>query len=114
MNLEKSFEMSLLNDFYGKLLTPNKQQILLEYYNDNMTLAEIAENYGVTRQAVLDSLKKSEKQLKNFEDNLGLVSKYNSQKQIVERLIAKNKEGHITKNEFEDALKALLNVWEGS
>ena len=114
MNLEKSLEISRLNDFYGKLLTKKQQDIMIEYYYNNMSLSEIAENFNVTRQAVLDSLKKSEKQLKNFEDTLGLVSKYDELKGHIDSLITKNKEGHLTKKELETELIALLNIWEGS
>jgi uncharacterized protein len=114
MNLEKSLEISLLNDFYGKLLTQKQQSILVEYYYNNMSLAEIAENFGVTRQAVLDSLKKSEKQLKNFEEVLGSVKKHNMLKQHIESLITKNKTKTLSQEEVESQLKLLLNLWEGS
>ena len=114
MHLEKSLEISLLNDFYGKLLTQKQQDILVEYYYNNMSLAEVAENFGITRQAVLDSLKKSEKQLKNFEEVLGLVAKHKQVKEQIERLITKNKTKNLSKEEVEKQLILLLKLWEGS
>ena len=114
MNLEKSLEISLLNDFYGKLLTQKQQDILVEYYYNNMSLAEVAENFGITRQAVLDSLKKSEKQLKNFELVLGLASKHKQMKEHIEDLANKIGKKNLTKEQVQAELKLLLDFWEES
>ncbi len=73
--MPKDFEVSVLLDFYGGLL-PEKQRLLVEfYYNDDLSLSEISENEGITRQGVRDSIKRAEQQLRNFEDVLHLAEK---------------------------------------
>jgi|AntRauTorcE11897_2_1112592.scaffolds.fasta_scaffold00001_69 predicted DNA-binding protein YlxM (UPF0122 family) len=114
MNLQKSLEISFLNEFYGKLLTQKQQNILVEYYYNNMSLAEIAENNKVSRQAVLDSLRKSEKQLKHFESILQLVKKDNQLKQKVKQIVDKNDKQNLTSSKLQAELEALIKIWEGS
>ena len=73
--MPKDLTLSQLLDVYGSLLPP-KQRLLCElYYDEDLSLAEIAENEGITRQGVRDALKKAEQQLRHFEDNLGLIKK---------------------------------------
>ncbi|MGN1381235.1 MAG: YlxM family DNA-binding protein [Eubacterium sp.] len=69
-------EESLLFDFYGSLLTEKKQRVMRLYHEENMSLSEIADFCGITRAAVYDSLKKAEKQLREYEEKLGMVSSY--------------------------------------
>jgi predicted DNA-binding protein YlxM (UPF0122 family) len=69
-------EESLLFDFYGSLLTEKKQRVMRLYNEENMSLSEIAEDCGITRAAVYDSLKKAESQLRDYEEKLGMVSSY--------------------------------------
>ena len=68
--------MSLLNDFYGGLLTDRQREFVELYYNENLTLAEIGENYGISRQAVSDSLKKAAQALRGYEKKLGLLAQF--------------------------------------
>ena len=69
------FEISVLIDNYGVLLT-EKQRLIMEYYfNDDLSLAEIAENEGITRQGVLDIIKRCKQTLFEYEEKLQLVSK---------------------------------------
>ena len=56
--MEKNIEISILLDIYGSLLTDKQFEMLNDYYNNDYSLAEIAENYSITRQAVRDDLKK--------------------------------------------------------
>lgn len=105
MNLEKNLKMSLLFDFYGKLLTPARQEVFEEYYFNNMSLAEVAENYNISRQAVLDSLKKSEKQLLLLEETLKMLEKYEKTKKIVEEVL---------NSKQTQKVKELLTLWEGN
>lgn len=73
--MPKSFEVSVLLDFYGNLL-PEKQRMLVEfYYNDDLSLSEISENEGITRQGVRDAIKRAEQQLRTYEDALHLAEK---------------------------------------
>ena len=73
--MPKDLMLSQLLDIYGSLLS-DKQRLLCElYYDEDLSLSEIAENEGITRQGVRDALKKAEQQLRHFEDNLGLLKK---------------------------------------
>lgn len=64
------FEISILRDFYGSLLTKKQDEMLKLRYDDDLSFGEIAEILGVSRQAVLDSLNKGEKHLAEYEQNL--------------------------------------------
>lgn len=67
---------SLLYDFYGGLLKDNQLEIMNLYHEDNLSLSEIAEELGMTRQAVHYSLKKAEAALEKYEEVLGLIRRY--------------------------------------
>lgn len=73
---EKIVEMGILFDFYGKLLSENQYTVVELYYIHDLSLSEIGEELGITRQGVYDSLKRSEKNLYDFENKLGLVEKF--------------------------------------
>ncbi|NLJ15950.1 MAG: DNA-binding protein [Clostridiales bacterium] len=73
--LEKNLKFSILFEIYGKLLTKKQQEIFSLYYDEDLSLSEIAENCNITRQAVLDSIRKSEKNLIDFENKLEIISK---------------------------------------
>ena len=75
MEIENSVKISILLEIYGKLLTQKQYDLLNDYYNNDLSLAEIAENEGITRQAVRDNLKKGEKRLFNYEEKLGIMKK---------------------------------------
>lgn len=61
--MDKNVEIGLLCDIYGEVLTEKQQDVLDLYYDNNLSLAEIAEELGITRQAVKDSITKGEKKL---------------------------------------------------
>lgn len=69
-------EVSLLLDFYGDMLTDRQRDFIGYYYNDDLSLAEIAENTGISRQGVRDTVKRAESQLIEFEDRLGLSGRF--------------------------------------
>ncbi len=69
---EKNLEIGYLLDFYGDVLPERRRDIMELYYNDDLSLAEIAEQMGITRQAVRDSIKKTEIELFFYEEKLGL------------------------------------------
>ncbi len=71
--MAKNLKITLLYDIYGDMLTEKQQEVLELYYNEDLSLAEIAEHLGVTRQGVSDSIKRGEHQLLQFEEVL-LVS----------------------------------------
>lgn len=70
------FEAGWLFDFYGPLLTRHRQQVLRLYLEEDMSLGEIAQETGITRQGVHDALRKAEGQLADYEDKLGLMGRY--------------------------------------
>lgn len=74
--MSKDLTVGLLMDFYGQLLTVKQLDALDMYYNRDLSLAEIAENEGISRQAARDFIKKGEGKLRELEDKLGLVKKF--------------------------------------
>ena len=75
--LEKAVYLSLLLDFYGELLTEKQREYADLYYNENLSLGEIAENDGISRQAVRDTLLRAETVLRSTEAKTGLVERHN-------------------------------------
>lgn len=67
---------SLLFDFYGGLLPEQQREIMSAYHEDDLSLAEIAEEKGMSRQGVHHALKKAEAKIAEYEENLGLVEKH--------------------------------------
>jgi predicted DNA-binding protein YlxM (UPF0122 family) len=74
--LEKLDHMVMLNDFYGPLLTPKQQEILMLYYENDWSLTEIAREKNITKQAVHDLIRRAEKTLEGYEARLGLVERF--------------------------------------
>lgn len=72
----KPLEMCLLFDFYGEVLTEKQKELFDLYYNEDLSLAEISEHIGITRQGVRDSIVRAEHTLRDMEKKLGLVSRY--------------------------------------
>ncbi|MEG1009247.1 MAG: YlxM family DNA-binding protein [Clostridia bacterium] len=75
MNIEKMVEIGLLFEQYKNLLTEKQREIVSLYYEEDYSLGEISENLNVSRQGVYDTLKRSEKILKDYENKLALVAK---------------------------------------
>lgn len=73
--MPKDLSISLLLDFYGNMLTDKQREVIDFYYNDDLSLSEIAENEGITRQGVRDAIKRAEAQLTEMEDRLGFVKR---------------------------------------
>ena len=72
---EKDLKKAYLLDFYGEVLTERKKEVLDMYYNEDLSLAEIADQIGISRQGVRDLIKKAEEELLFLEDKLGLAKK---------------------------------------
>ena len=84
--MAKNLEISNLLDFYGDVLTEKQRDVLEQYYNDALSLAEIAENFGITRQGVRDAIKRGEGILLELEQKVGFVGRYRAVQQSVAEL----------------------------
>lgn len=73
---EKDLNISFLLDFYGDVLSERKRTVLDYYYNDDLSLAEIAEEIGISRQGVRELIKKAEEELHFYEEKLGLATRF--------------------------------------
>ncbi len=73
--MAKNLEVVLLTDYYGEMLTENQRKFIDYYYNDDLSLSEIAENEGITRQGVRDAIKRAETQLFDMEKKLGIADR---------------------------------------
>ena len=76
--MAKNLDVIMLFDIYGEMLTKKQQDFISYYYNDDLSLAEIAENEGITRQGVRDAIKRSEQQLVEMEERLGLAKRFHT------------------------------------
>lgn len=74
--LERIEHVVMLKDFYGPLLTEKQQSVLSLHYENDWSLAEIADNIKISRQAVYDLLKRAENSLQEYEDRLGLLQRF--------------------------------------
>lgn len=83
----KPLEMSLLFDFYGETLTEKQRELFDLYYNEDLSLSEIAAHAGITRQGVRDSVKRAEHALREMELKLGLVARYGGTGRCAEELM---------------------------
>lgn len=84
----KRFVISALLDTYGPLLSERQRDVLDLYYNGDLSLAEIGEDTGITRQGVRDALKKGEQELESFEEKLGFLAKNQRLRGALEKLAA--------------------------
>lgn len=78
--------MALLFDFYGPLLTPRQQELMQAYYLEDLSLSEIADQDGVSRQAVHDLIKRSETALLEYEVKLGFLREYRKRQSLLTQL----------------------------
>ena len=86
--MEKNVEISILCDLYGKLLTDKQFELLNDYYNNDLSLSEIAENNSITRQAVRDIIKKGEKKLFEYEEKLLFMKRMSNQEKTIEHVLS--------------------------
>ncbi len=96
--MEKNTELSILLDFYGELLTEKVRTASILYYNDDLSLSEVAADMGITRQGVRDLIKRAENNLYSYEEKLGLYK----------RFLSTTKGLSLVKSELEE-IKTLIN-----
>ena len=85
--MEKNVKNSILCKLYGKLLSEKQLEFIDDYYNNDLSLSEIAENHGITRQAVRDMLKKGEKKLFEYEEKLLFMKRMLNQEKKIEEIL---------------------------
>ena len=86
MRIDDITQASLLYDFYGQLLSKRQREVMELYHEENLTLAEIADEFGISRQGVHDALKNAEKSLNGYEEKLGLVAKFQKSTDAVQQI----------------------------
>ncbi len=105
--MEKNVEISVLCQLYGKLLTKKQYEFIDDYYNNDLSLSEIAENNNITRQAVRDIIKKGEKKLFEYEEKLQFMKRMLKQEKRIEKALAE-----LTKIQKDYSDKEIANVLE--
>ena len=84
----QAFRMTMLFDFYGEILTDRQKEFYDLYYNEDLSLAEIAENYGITRQGVRDVIVRAEAILTELEDKTGLIRRFHAMRSQLEDIVS--------------------------
>lgn len=84
--IEERVELSILYDFYGALLKENQQRMFEACILEDYNFTEIAQEEGISRQGVYDSIRRSTKQLREYEEKLGLVAKFEKQKELAKKI----------------------------
>ena len=105
--MEQNVEISILCDLYGKLLTQKQFYFLNDYYNNDLSLSEIAENNQITRQAVRDIIKKGEKKLFEYEEKLLFMKRMSNQEKTIEHVLSE-----LTKIEKTSSDKKVAQILE--
>ena len=111
MEIENSVKISILLEIYGKLLTQKQYDLLNDYYNNDLSLAEIAENENITRQAVRDNLKKGERKLFYYEEKLEVMKKKRMQEEQIAIILSEinTLTQNSTDKEIEEVLEDVKN-----
>ena len=99
----QAFRMALLFDFYGDVLTDRQKEFYDLYYNEDLSLAEIAENYGITRQGVRDVIVRAEAILTELEDKTGLIRRFHSMRSQLDEIVKAAGEIIEHNNKYDDA-----------
>ena len=111
-DIEKVEYASMLYDFYGNLLSDARKEVMALYHEDNLSLSEIAEELGQTRQAVHYTLRKAEKALESYEEKLGLVSAYRVHQELAARAVRIIDNAGVAKGDAEKLKKIIEQITE--
>ncbi|MFA8437532.1 putative DNA-binding protein [Pueribacillus sp. YX66] len=84
--LEKTIRINDLYDFYHPLLTPKQQNYMSLYYRNDFSLSEIAEEFNVSRQAVYDTIRRTEQIIEEYEQKLKLYEKFKHRQHLLQQL----------------------------
>ena len=96
----KNLDISVLLDFYGDMLTEKQREVIGFYYNEDLSLSEIGELEGITRQGVRDSIKRGEAVLLEMEERLGLAKRFRKMQDGIERIVQCAQDINFYNNEF--------------
>lgn len=116
--MSKDLHFSVLLDFYGDMLTDKQKDVMELYYNQDLSLAEISEHEGITRQGVRDNIKRGEAYLTELEEKLHFAEKITRLIQVVDRVtelcgdIERTNEGFTSSAAIEEdsiAIRTMLN-----
>ena len=105
--MEKKVEVSMLLQIYGELLTEKQYRVIDYYYNEDLSLSEIAENEEITRQGVRDIIKKGEKKLFEYEEKLLFMKKTINQEQKIQQVL-----WNLTKIQKDSSDKQVTSILE--
>ena len=109
---EKDLQIGGLLDFYGDVLAERRRLVLDLYYNDDYSLAEIAEEIGITRQGVLDTIKKGKDELLFLEEKLQLEKKFREAAKASERLVSLVTQNSALDPEIKEEILSLAEVFK--
>ena len=84
----QTYRMTMLFDFYGDILTERQRELFDLYYNEDLSLAEIAENCGISRQGVRDVIVRAEAAMNELEDKTGLLKRFMRMQDSVDAIVA--------------------------
>ena len=98
---EKNIEISYLLDYYGDVLTEKQKDAIDLYYNEDLSLAEIAEHQDITRQGVRDAIKRGEEVLFDMEEKLGFAKKIEELTALLEEVYKLSADARINKNQMQ-------------
>ncbi|MCT4662490.1 MAG: YlxM family DNA-binding protein [Tissierellales bacterium] len=113
---EKFVEIAMLYDFYGNLLSSKQQRVIELYYLEDLSLSEIGENLQISRQAVHDMLKRSEKGLYEYETKLGLIAKFEGNKKRAEQILELANKIHVEGLDsgiYHETLELIISLAKG-
>ena len=108
---EKNYGVSKLLDIYGDVLSERQRLAVELYYNDDLSLSEIAEELGISRQAVRELIGKAGEELRFLEEKLGLAARFRETQECTERLLSlleKTEVGSEVKRAAEELAQAVL------
>ena len=109
--MKKKFErVVMLSDFYGSMLTKKQTDALRLHYENDWSLAEIADVTGSSRQAVHDLIKRSVEALENYEKQLGFVDKYIGNRQILDEALSLLQDKPLNDSRLETVHDLLLRL----
>ena len=108
--MDKILERALLYDFYGELLTAHQKEIYEQFVLDDLSLSEIAESEGISRQGVHDLVRRCQKALEGYEAKLHLVEKFLAVKEKVARIDRVLEEWQREKDDPEEIIERLRDI----